>query len=74
MALLIPLGLCVLAVCFAGLPPADVRPEEGGGSWLAMGVATAAVLGVCAFAVVQLRHNDRATSAPKPLRVFASSR
>jgi hypothetical protein len=58
MAVLVPLGLCLVAIVVAALPPADVRPEERGGSWLGLSFATLAVVVVLAFAIHRLRANE----------------
>lgn len=62
MPLLLPVVLCGLGIWVSLLPPADVAPVERdgerSGSWIAMALATALVLGVCVVAVHRLAQTD----------------
>ena len=66
MPVALPVVLCVVGILVSLLPPADVQPAEGRSSWLAMGIATAAVVGIVAVAVHMIStadHSPRATAS-----------
>jgi uncharacterized membrane protein len=75
MPLVLPLLLCLAGILIASLPPHEIQPEPATrGNWAAMAVATAAVVGLIVFVVIQLDRRGAEVASGTPSAAHPSER